>query len=89
MRQHYHVLGGLHFCLSGLNYVCRTKAEAMAVLAEEKEREIDIWYQSENLPKVKIDGQVRQGYLEITNGTLEYLEITTCREPNCLLDLED
>jgi len=87
-RQHYHVLGGLHGCMPSINYTCKTLGEAREILKDEKEKEIDIWYQVEHKPRVRIEGQVRNGYLEITNGTIDYLEITTCQEPDCLIDLD-
>lgn len=85
-KKHYHVLGGLRGCMPGINYVCETKKEAREIMKDEKEREIDIWYQMETLPKVRITGQVVDGYLEISNGTLQYLEIVECYESDCLLE---
>lgn len=68
------------------NITCRTKAEALAC-ASDKAQEL----RSEG---IRVHGRKSDGYYDVASrdvgkAGLEYIEVTTCTEATCLLDLED
>jgi hypothetical protein len=86
--KHYHVLSGLHGYMPDRNDSYHTCANARAgacAIAEDLRAEGFV-----------VNGTKRHGYYEVyghdSDGCIpgvEYIEVTTCHEPDCLEDIED
>ena len=94
MRNHYHVLAGLHGCMPDVNETFTNKADAQGAMVSLKEEEKEAAWQSVDYVgpcPSHVVGSASDGYYEIYHDGpgWDYIEMTECNEPDCLDDLDN